>query len=108
DRKIEPADGLAERDEDRVVGLVVEAAEEVVLPAVELLGAAAGELGLVGEVVGAAGERVERGDVRPERARQKRAPDGEIRVVGARDRLAVGEAGRRLEAGAGGGLRWRG
>jgi len=58
--------------------------------------------GLVGDVVGAPGERVERRQVRPQRARQEQRDDREVLGVARRDPVA-GRVGRRK----GGGRRGR-
>ena len=62
--------------------------------AVQSLGSAA--CALVGEVVGDAGERVDRGDVRAHRRRQQPRRDGEVLVVraGEAEAVVVGPPGR--------------
>ena len=77
DRQRELVDGVGERDEHRVLGVAAIGGVELLLPAVELARAAALVGGLVGEVVGDAGEREQREDVLAQvRAREhRRRPD---------------------------------
>jgi len=64
-RDVEPAHRLAEGDEDRILGLAPIGGVEPVLPLVELLAAVPLVDRLIGEIVGGAGEAVERVDVGP-------------------------------------------
>ena len=93
------SDGVAERQEDGIVGArrIARAGEEALLPDCQPL-EPAGVGSLVGQVVGAAREGVDRGQVVAEPPREQPRADGEVLVVPARDARAV-RVGRRQPGG---------
>jgi hypothetical protein len=99
DRKLEAFHGVGQRDEQRIDRASGEAGVELLLPCRQM-GETLGRrpFALVGEVVGSAGEGVDRGD-RFARIGAARRPDGEVLVVRrGGDAAAAGTPRRRSSA----------
>ena len=93
DGDVVAADGVSQRDEDRVLNFAVVAGFEQLLPGGQCLVAAALEARLVCEVIGRAGKRVDRTDLRPQVRGQEARGHREVLVVVRRHPLAPAVAG---------------